>query len=68
LTGDVISYDLKGSTNSRRKLRPGDEQIKTKMDVEFVEAFQSIPLCLRDEQKLKMIDYAINNDSFFLCN
>lgn len=63
LKGLTISYDLKGTTNKRRRVKDGDK--KTKMDVNFVEDFSCLPLPLSFEHK-RLLEAAIINDSLFL--
>ena len=63
LEGSVMYYDLKGTTNKRRKVKDGDE--KTKMDLNFVEDFSCLPLLLSQEDK-KMLEASILNDTLFL--
>jgi len=38
-------YDLKGTINERRRLK-SSKKSKTKMDLEFIDDFESIPICL----------------------
>ena len=63
LKGPTIAYDLKGTTNKRRKVKNGDK--KTKMDLNFVEDFASLPLPLTGEQK-HFLEVAVMNDTLLL--
>jgi len=56
-------FDLKGTLNPRRYVKDGSTQ--TKMDLNFIEEYHSLPLCLHltDKQKL---DAGLWNDSLFL--
>lgn len=58
-----LTYDLKGTINRRRKVQEGDE--RTKMDVNFVEYMNGLPILLRAEEK-KKLDAEIWNDTLFL--
>lgn len=59
----LVVYDLKGTTNKRRRVKEGDK--KTKMDLNFVEDFGGLPLPLAVEDWDK-IKRSIINDSGFL--
>ncbi|CAG9332216.1 unnamed protein product [Blepharisma stoltei] len=56
-------YDLKGTQNKRRYVKPGDT--RTKMDLNFLEDFNCIPFIIPKEAK-KFFDVAIWNDTLFL--
>lgn len=64
LDTQYADYDLKGTINERRKSTATSN--KTKMDLDFIEDFESVPLCLYEDEKLRNFDYALNNDSYFL--
>ena len=66
LDTQYADYDLKGTINERRKSTATSN--KTKMDLDFIEDFESVPLCLYEDEKLRNFDYALNNDSYFLWN
>lgn len=59
----ISIYDLKGTINKRRKVQEGDE--KTKMDLNYVEFTEGLPLILQAEDK-KRLDAEIWNDTLFL--
>jgi Phosphatidylinositol-4-phosphate 5-kinase len=59
----TICYDLKGTTNNKRKVNDGDK--KTKMDLNFIEDFSSLPLPISLEQK-KILKASTMNDTLFL--
>jgi 1-phosphatidylinositol-3-phosphate 5-kinase len=67
LAGPNFVYDLKGTTNKRRKVKDGDN--KTKMDLNFVEDFNSIPLPVQLND-LHRLSKSLEKDSSFLksCN
>ena len=57
------TYDLKGALNQKRKVLEKDT--KTKMDLNFLEDFQGLPINLPKEIK-RFFDAAIWNDCLFL--
>lgn len=59
-----VWYDLKGTCNKRRKVKEGDK--RTKMDLNFVEDFGSLPIPFEDDD-WNRIKRAVVNDSGFLC-
>jgi 1-phosphatidylinositol-3-phosphate 5-kinase len=59
----ILIYDLKGTINKRRKVQEGDE--KTKMDLNYVEFTEGLPIILQAEDK-KRLDAEIWNDTLFL--
>ena len=61
--GPVLNYDLKGTTNLKRKVKRGDK--KTKMDLNFIEDFASLPLPISSSDR-KYLEAAIANDTLFL--
>lgn len=63
LQGPTLAYDLKGTTNKRRKVKNGDK--KTKMDLNFVEDFSSLPLPISLDDNV-ILEAAIINDTLFL--
>ncbi|OMJ89823.1 hypothetical protein SteCoe_7904 [Stentor coeruleus] len=63
LQGPTLAYDLKGTTNKRRKVKDGDK--KTKMDLNFVEDFSSLPLPISFDDNV-VLEAAIINDTLFL--
>lgn len=67
LNPPYIVYDLKGTTNKRRKVKEGEK--KTKMDLNFVEDFENLPIPI-GENEWNLLKRSINNDSSFLskCN
>ena len=67
LAGPNIVYDLKGTMNKRRKVKDGDN--KTKMDLNFVEDFKSVPLPIQLSD-LHRLSKSLEKDSSFLksCN
>ncbi|CAG9330723.1 unnamed protein product [Blepharisma stoltei] len=60
---DVYTYDLKGSSNSRRYVKEG--QKRTKMDLNFLEDMKGIPITISKEAK-KVFDEAVWKDTHFL--
>jgi hypothetical protein len=67
LSPPYLVYDLKGTTNKRRKVKEGEK--RTKMDLNFVEDFENLPLPV-DENSWDLLKRAVVNDSGFLsrCN
>ena len=63
LNPPYIVYDLKGTTNKRRKVKEGEK--KTKMDLNFVEDFENLPLPIGDSE-WNLLKRSISNDSTFL--
>jgi hypothetical protein len=65
--GPNVVYDLKGTLNKRRKVKQGDS--KTKMDLNFLEDFNSLPLPVT-RLEMEKLSESIHNDSIFLksCN
>lgn len=51
-----FAYDLKGTANSRRKVKQGDK--RTKMDINFLDDFFGVPLTVQTESK-RIFDAAI---------
>ncbi|CAG9319336.1 unnamed protein product [Blepharisma stoltei] len=58
-----FTYDLKGTANSRRKVRSGEK--RTKMDINFLDDFFGVPINISPEFK-RIFDAAVWNDSLFL--
>ncbi|CAG9325505.1 unnamed protein product [Blepharisma stoltei] len=56
-------YDLKGTSNHKRRVKEGDT--RTKMDLNFIEDFKGIPITLAPEVK-RIFDATIWNDTLFL--
>lgn len=63
MPADVEIYDLKGSFNARRYVNKKEK--KTKMDKNFLEDFEGIPLTIPLEAK-QLLDMSIWNDTLFL--
>lgn len=63
LSGPTIVYDLKGTTNKKRRVKGGDK--RTKMDLNFIEDFASIPLPISQKDS-ERLEASILNDSLFL--
>ena len=59
----AVTYDLKGTLNSRRYVKEGEQQ--TKMDLNFLEEMDSLPLLL-SEESMRVLESAIWNDTLFL--
>lgn len=59
----AVTYDLKGTLNSRRYVKEGKQQ--TKMDLNFIEDLDSLPLLL-SEENMRVLESAIWNDTLFL--
>lgn len=59
----LLKYDLKGTFNQRRYVKDGD--IKTKMDLNYLEDFKGLPITIIMDTK-RLLDAAIWNDSLFL--
>jgi 1-phosphatidylinositol-3-phosphate 5-kinase len=59
----AVTYDLKGTLNSRRYVKEGEQQ--TKMDLNFIEELDSLPLLL-SEENMRVLESAIWNDTLFL--
>lgn len=58
-----LVFDLKGTINKRRKVYEGDE--KTKMDLNFIEYMDGLPLIIKPEDK-QNFDAEVWNDTLFL--
>lgn len=54
--GKSLQYDLKGTNNKRRYVKPGDT--RTKMDLNFLEDFKCMPFIISKEEK-RYFDAAI---------
>jgi len=63
MPADVEIYDLKGSFNYRRYVNKKEK--KTKMDKNFLEDFEGIPITIPIEAK-QLLDMCIWNDTLFL--
>jgi 1-phosphatidylinositol-3-phosphate 5-kinase len=59
-----VVYDLKGTTNKRRRVKEGDK--KSKMDLNFLEDFKSIPVSV-SRAEMEFLSKGILNDTAFLC-
>lgn len=59
-----VVYDLKGTTNKRRRVKEGDK--KSKMDLNFLEDFNSIPIPI-NKAEMEFLSKSIHNDTAFLC-
>lgn len=59
----AVTYDLKGTLNSRRYVKEGEQQ--TKMDLNFLKEMDSLPLFL-SEEAMRVLESAIWNDTLFL--
>eukprot|EP00359_Climacostomum_virens_P007730 CAMPEP_0204905326 /NCGR_PEP_ID=MMETSP1397-20131031/5360_1 /ASSEMBLY_ACC=CAM_ASM_000891 /TAXON_ID=49980 /ORGANISM="Climacostomum Climacostomum virens, Strain Stock W-24" /LENGTH=1081 /DNA_ID=CAMNT_0052074199 /DNA_START=1491 /DNA_END=4736 /DNA_ORIENTATION=- len=58
-----MTYDLKGTLNANRHVKPGTT--KTKMDVNFVEDSEGLPLFLSMNAKSKL-ETSVHNDTLYL--
>ena len=63
MSKDVEVYDLKGTFNDRRYVWKDEK--KTKMDKNFLEDYQGIPLKITKDSK-KFLEISLWNDSLFL--
>lgn len=63
LVGPCSVYDLKGTSNKRRRVKEGGKQ--SKMDLNFIEDFKSIPLPI-SKSEMNRLTLSIQNDTTFL--